>query len=589
MVSGEKNNATFYRMLSVIFTVSVLSDDTTSIDCCRRLKLRADNTAIGKNTFQTALKSNNFAKGTPTRIIIVRYRFAGGSMDKILILDFGSQYNQLIARRVRELHVYCELHPYNVSVDFIKKFSPKGIILSGGPESVYDTNAPDIDSAVFELGIPIMGICYGMQLIAKKLGGTVARSDSREYGRAVVENLAPASPFFKAVSDTTQVWMSHSDFVSQLPNGFYPIARTDTIPFAAAGDDKRRIYVTQFHPEVAHTVEGRTMLSNFIFTVCQAEAEWVMETVVDKAVRDIAFEVQDRHVILGLSGGVDSSVTAALLGRAIGANLHAVFVDNGLLRLGEREEVEKNFKDRVDLRVIDASDRFLSRLKGVTDPEKKRKIIGTTFIEVFEEEAAKLPNVSFLAQGTIYPDVIESSVSAHGASKTIKSHHNVGGLPEKMTLSLIEPLRDLFKDEVRELGKVLGLSDELVNRHPFPGPGLGVRVLGEVTEERCDILRKADHIFIEEIRNAGLYDDISQAFAVLLPVKSVGVMGDNRTYESVAVLRAVKTDDFMTADWYEFEPAFLKRVSSRIINEVKGINRVAYDISSKPPATIEWE
>lgn len=510
-------------------------------------------------------------------------------MDKVLVLDFGSQYNQLIARRIRELHVYCELHPYSVSMEFIRSFNPKGIILSGGPNSVYEAGAPDMSDELFALGIPILGICYGMQLITKKLGGKIGRSDSREYGRTVVENTAPNSPFFHAVSDTTQVWMSHSDFVEKLPEGFYPIAKTDSIPFAAAGDDARSVYMTQFHPEVAHTIEGRTILSNFVFDICHASPDWVMDNVVEKSIRDVAFEVKDHHIILGLSGGVDSSVTAALLGKAIGANLHAIFVDNGLLRLGERDEVENNFSSLVDLRVVDASEMFLSRLKGVTDPEEKRKIIGNTFIEVFETESKTLPNVAFLAQGTIYPDVIESSVSADGTSKTIKSHHNVGGLPETMTLSLIEPLRDLFKDEVRELGQVLGLPPELVNRHPFPGPGLAVRILGEVTKTRCDLLRLADRIFIEEIRNAGLYDDIAQAFVVLLPVKTVGVMGDNRTYESVVSLRAVKTDDFMTADWYEFEASFLKRVSSRIINEVKGINRVVYDISSKPPATIEWE
>ncbi|MCK5809416.1 glutamine-hydrolyzing GMP synthase [bacterium] len=510
-------------------------------------------------------------------------------MDKILILDFGSQYNQLIARRIRELHVYCELHPYSVSLDFIKDFKPKGIIFSGGPNSVYDNGAPDISDEIFALDIPILGICYGMQLVTKKLNGKIGRSDSREYGRAVVDNLAPSSPFFNSVSDSTQVWMSHADFVEALPEGFYPIAKTDSIPYAAAGNDSRAIYMTQFHPEVAHTIEGRTILSNFVFDICEASPDWVMDNVVEKSVRDIAFEVKENHVILGLSGGVDSSVTAGLLGKAIGPNLHAIFVDNGLLRLGEREEVENNFSSLVDLKVVDASKLFLDNLKGVTDPEKKRKIIGNTFIDVFEEESKKIKNATFLAQGTIYPDVIESSVSADGTSKTIKSHHNVGGLPDTMTLSLIEPLRDLFKDEVRELGRVLGLPPELVNRHPFPGPGLGVRILGEVTKKRCDLLRLADHIFIEEIRKAGIYDEIGQAFVVLLPVKTVGVMGDNRTYESVAALRAVVTDDFMTADWYEFDGSFLKRVSSRIINEVKGINRVVYDISSKPPATIEWE
>ncbi len=511
-------------------------------------------------------------------------------MDKILILDFGSQYNQLIARRIREMHVYCELHPYDVGMEFIKDFKPSGIIFSGGPSSVNDPGAPDIDSSIFKQGIPILGICYGMQLLSERLGGKLENGGNREYGRAIVENLAPKSPLFRNISDSTQVWMSHSDHVSKLPYGFYPIAKTESIPFAAIGNDDERIYGVQFHPEVVHTTEGSRMLYNFIFDVCGIKADWKMENYIERAVANIKEKVGENKVVLGLSGGVDSSVTAALLARSIGKNLFAIFVDHGLLRKNEREEVEKNFKDMVNLIVVDASKEFLSNLEGVFDPEQKRKIIGKTFIDVFERESEKLKDVKFLAQGTIYPDVIESSNSSKkGPSSVIKSHHNVGGLPEDMKLDLVEPLRDLFKDEVRELGLKLGLPENLIKRHPFPGPGLAVRILGEITAEKCDILKDADHIFIEEIRKAGLYDDIAQAFVVLLPVKTVGVMGDNRTYEFVVSLRAVQTDDFMTADWYDFDHGFLKKVSSRIINEVKRVNRVVYDISSKPPATIEWE
>lgn len=509
----------------------------------------------------------------------------------ILILDFGSQYTQLIARRVRELKVYCEIVPCTISFEEIKNKNPLGLILSGGPASLTDPDAPKAPEGLFKLKLPMLGICYGMQLMAKFLGGDVAQSTKREYGHAEVI-LDKSCALFKNVKtesdNKTNVWMSHGIHVSKLPEGFKPCGSTENNPITAMHKDDR-LFGLQFHPEVSHTPEGMTMIENFV-KICGCSMDWTTESFIDETILRLKNEVADGKVVLGLSGGVDSSVAAALLSRAIGDQLTCIFVDNGLLRKNEVEEVEEAFKNGFDLnlKVVDASDRFLGELKGVTDPEEKRKIIGRLFIEVFDESAKEIDNTRFLGQGTIYPDVIEST-SFKGPSATIKSHHNVGGLPEKMNLKLIEPLRELFKDEVRRIGFGLGLPADLVNRHPFPGPGLAVRVLGEVTKERCDILREADAIFIEEIKKAGWYDKIAQAFCVLLPVRSVGVMGDERTHENVVALRAVNTTDFMTANWTQIPYEILARISSRIINEVKGINRVTYDISSKPPATIEWE
>jgi GMP synthase (glutamine-hydrolysing) len=517
---------------------------------------------------------------------------------KILILDFGSQVSQLIARRVREQQVYCELHAYDVSADFIRDFNPQGIILSGGPNSVYaaiDARAPQI---VFELGIPVLGICYGMQTMAAQLGGKVESSNKREFGYAEMRAHGH-SALFKGVQDRSNaeghglldVWMSHGDKVTELPAGFKIIGSNASTPIAAMADEARKFYAVQFHPEVTHTLKGHEMFERFVHDICGCGRDWNMPGYIDEAVAKIRAAVGSEEVILGLSGGVDSSVAAALIHRAIGDQLTCVFVDNGLLRLNEAEQVMQIFGKNLGVKVIhvDATEQFMGHLQGVADPEQKRKIIGREFVEVFQVESQKLANAQWLAQGTIYPDVIESAGAKNKKAHTIKSHHNVGGLPETLKLKLLEPLRELFKDEVRELGVALGLPHEMVYRHPFPGPGLGVRILGEVKAEFADLLRRADAIFIDELRAAGWYEKTSQAFAVFLPVKSVGVMGDGRTYEYVVALRAVETQDFMTARWAELPHSLLGKVSNRIINEVRGINRVVYDISGKPPATIEWE
>ncbi|MFV9653392.1 glutamine-hydrolyzing GMP synthase [Pseudomonas sp. NY15366] len=517
---------------------------------------------------------------------------------RILILDFGSQYTQLIARRVREIGVYCELHPWDMSDEDIRAFAPRGIILAGGPESVHEANSPRAPQAVFDLNVPVLGICYGMQTMAEQLGGKVEGSDLREFGYARVD-VVGKSQLLVGIEDHVDadgvfgldVWMSHGDKVTRLPEGFHILASTPSCPIAAMSDDTRHYYGVQFHPEVTHTKQGGRILSRFVLEISGCEALWTPANIVEDAVAAVRAQVGDANVLLGLSGGVDSSVVAALLHKAIGDQLTCVFVDNGLLRLHEGDQVMAMFAENMGVKVIraNAEEQFLSNLAGESDPEKKRKIIGRTFIDVFDAEASKLDNIQFLAQGTIYPDVIESAGAKSGKAHVIKSHHNVGGLPEEMNLKLVEPLRELFKDEVRKIGLELGLPYDMVYRHPFPGPGLGVRILGEVKKEYADLLRRADHIFIEELRKADWYHKTSQAFVVFQPVKSVGVVGDGRRYAWVVALRAVETVDFMTARWAHLPYELLETVSGRIINEIEGISRVTYDVSSKPPATIEWE
>ena len=513
--------------------------------------------------------------------------------DRVLILDFGSQFTQLIARRVRESGVYCEIMPASVPTERLLSFGARAYILSGGPASVNDAEGPRVPDAVFAAGVPVLGICYGQQAMVAQLGGTVSLSDHQEYGSATIDVVEDCALFHGAWSEGARelVWMNHGDRVTALPEGFRTVAVTENAPYAAIADDQRRFYGVQFHPEVVHTPHGRQLLQNFTHQVAGLTGGWSMRGFRATQVERVRAQVGQGRVICGLSGGVDSSVAAALIHEAVGDQLTCIFVDSGLMRAGESEEVVRTFRDRFNIRLVhrDASDLFLGALDGVTDPEQKRKTIGRVFIDVFEEEAAKLGGADFLAQGTLYPDVIES-ISVHGGpSATIKSHHNVGGLPAHMRMALVEPLRELFKDEVRVLGRELGVPDHIVGRHPFPGPGLAIRIPGAITRERLAILRRADTIFLEEIRAAGLYDAIWQAFAVLLPVRTVGVMGDNRTYDNACALRAVTSVDGMTAEIYPFDMSFLSRVATRIVNEVRGINRVTYDITSKPPGTIEWE
>ncbi len=510
---------------------------------------------------------------------------------KVLILDFGSQYTQLIARRVRETKVYCEIHPFNLSLEKIRTFSPKGIILSGGPSSIYDKDAPLADKRILDLEVPILGICYGMQFLTHLVGGVVARAADREYGNALITIKDDKDLFYGLEKTEGQtVWMSHGDRIDRMPEGFEALAGSRNSPVAAMADKSRRHFGVQFHPEVAHTPEGPKIIKNFLFRICGCEPSWTMSSFVRRTTKKLREQVGDDRVICGLSGGVDSSVTAVLLHRAIGKKLSCILVDNGLMRRGEAQEVMELFRGYygMDLHLVDASEHFLEQLKGVEDPEKKRKTIGREFIRVFEKKAGELGKAKYLAQGTLYPDVIES-VSFKGPSATIKSHHNVGGLPDVMKLKLIEPLRELFKDEGRQVGLELDLPKEMVMRQPFPGPGLAVRILGEVTRQRLEILRSADVVVLEEIRKAGLYEKVWQSFAVLLPVRTVGVMGDERTYENVIAVRVVDSLDAMTADWSRVPYEVMASISSRIINSVKGVNRVVYDISSKPPSTIEWE
>ncbi len=516
--------------------------------------------------------------------------FTDPHQQKILILDFGAQYTQLIGRVVRESGVYCEIYPWDVGFELIAQFNPRGIILSGGPASTYQDDTPKAHPEIFDTGLPVLGICYGMQTMVEQLGGKVENSDHREYGHASIR-IEKATELLGYGNQSSDVWMSHGDRVTALPPGFSVVASSENSPYAAISDESRHYYGVQFHPEVTHTVQGKQILSRFVHDICGCGSEWVAANIITAQISDIRSKVGDDEVILGLSGGVDSSVVAALLHQAIGEKLTCIFVDTGLLRLDEGDQVMQAFADHLGVNVIrvDAEAEFLGRLKGEVDPELKRKIIGNLFVEIFERESAKIDNAKWLAQGTIYPDVIESAGSKHGKAKVIKSHHNVGGLPDDMTLQLLEPLRELFKDEVRRIGVDLGLPARMINRHPFPGPGLGVRILGEVKKEYADILRLADAIFLEELYKNDLYDQISQAFAVFLPIKSVGVVGDNRAYDYVIALRAVETLDFMTANWSQIPYEILGHISNRIINEVRGISRVTYDISGKPPATIEWE
>jgi len=508
----------------------------------------------------------------------------------IVVIDFGSQYNQLIARRVRECKVYCQIEPPGVDIETIKSLKPDGIILSGGPSSIYEKNSPKTNPAIFDLGIPILGICYGMQFMVDALGGTVKKAAKREYGFA---GLAIHKPeyMFETIDQSATCWMSHGDSITNLPQGFVVTASTENTEIAAIENRKKHFYGLQFHPEVEHTPKGKQMLRNFLFNICGCKPNWTMKTFAKESIEQIRTQVGDKKVILGLSGGVDSSVTAMLIHSAIGKNLTCIFVDNGLLRLNEAAKLKIVLKQHlnINIRFVNASALFLNALHGVVDPEKKRKIIGKIFMDVFETEAKKITDADYLAQGTLYPDIIESQSAFGGPTSVIKSHHNVGGLPKKMKLKLIEPLKYLFKDEVRELGKTLGMPEELIWRQPFPGPGLGIRIIGEITRNRLTILRKVDDILVEEIKAAGYYKKLWQSFAVLLPIKSVGVMGDKRTYENIVAVRAVTSKDAMTADWARLPHELLAKISNRIINEVNGVNRVAYDISSKPPSTIEWE
>ncbi len=508
----------------------------------------------------------------------------------ILIIDFGSQYNQLIARRVRENRVYCIIEPPSIHISEIKKLEPEGIILSGGPSSIYEKNSPKIDREIFNLGIPILGICYGMQFMVHSLGGSVERAGKREYGFAELRTKKQEG-VLKDTGGSTKCWMSHGDSIKKLPEGFTVLASTENTEIAAIVYDSKKLYGLQFHPEVEHTPMGKKMLKNFLFDICGCKHSWTMKSFAQKAINEIRETVGDKKVILGLSGGVDSSVTAMLIHKAIGRRLTCIFVDNGLLRKNEMEKLKKTLTRNLDIniRFVNAENRFLKELAGVTDPEKKRKIIGKIFMDVFEAEAKKIKGAEFLAQGTLYPDVIESRSAFGGPTAVIKSHHNVGGLPKKMKLKLVEPLKYLFKDEARRLGKAIGLHDDMIWRQPFPGPGLAIRVIGEITKQRLSILREVDDILVSEIKIAGLYRKLWQSFSILLPLKSVGIMGDQRTYENIVAIRAVTSRDAMTADWAKLPHSLLGKISNRIINEVDGVNRVVYDISSKPPATIEWE